>query len=223
MTGRASRFECTWFISSSPEGHAHRSGSDRPSEAYLRRAVRTLGQRGSRVHADRGASGHLAISASVRLLVSGLYETYWQTACTFQAALPVVPERDKFYPRQPQLVPRRFVNMGASHRDVAGLCCRPTARLGRLSRERKRLLDSFPFFTQAVFGRVYSRHKGTACQLRVPRSWFLFYLSAASAGTKPGSSFTVLSSAWPPPMNPYPGVDSRRLLRRLRTFLSRPI
>jgi hypothetical protein len=74
-----------------------------------------------------------------------LHETYWQTAGTFRAALPVVPERDKFYPREPQLVPRRVMNMGPVI-DLLQALLPPTARLGRLPDERRRILDSLPFF-----------------------------------------------------------------------------
>ncbi|MGB6836120.1 MAG: hypothetical protein WBF66_00265 [Dehalococcoidia bacterium] len=78
-------------------------------------------------------------------LPAGHKETWWQTAGTFHAPLTVVSQRDKFFPREPQLALRHVNDMGR----VRGLLehlLPPTARLDRLSEHRRRILDSLPFF-----------------------------------------------------------------------------
>jgi len=144
-----------------------------------------------------------------------LHETYWQTAGTFQAALGVVPERDKFYPREPQLVPRRVMNMWPVTQLLQALLP-PTARLGRLSDERRRILDSLPFF-------ILGCSAGYTADIRARLVNFvtafevLFNLGRFRRD-KAGPFARCVVECLTPALNRCAAVDSKKLLRRLSTF-----
>ena len=217
MTGRASGFrECTWFILRHPKAMRTEEGLIAHQRLISAVQFALLDSEGRESTLTAEQVDTWLFQHQYDSSFPGLHETYWQTAGTFQAALPVVPERDKFYPRQPQLVPRRVVNMGPLIELLQALLP-PTARLGRLSRERRRLLDSLPFFILGVFGRVYGRHKGTACQLR-DRVRGSVQSFGRFRRDKAGQFVRCVFECLAPPLNRFPGVDSRRLLRRLRTF-----
>lgn len=137
--------ECTWFILRHPKATPTEEGllAHRRLISAVQFALLDSEGRDSTLTAEQAdvwLFEHLYDSS-----FPGLRETYWQTAGAFHAALPVVPERDKFYPREPQLVPRRVVNMNPVVDLLERLLPR-TARLARLSQERRRILDSLPFF-----------------------------------------------------------------------------
>lgn len=96
-------------------------------------------------------SGLTAEQANVWLFQQGYAspaldeQGWWQTVTTFHAGLDVFPQHDKFYPRQPQLAPRHVTDI-TRVRELLARLLPPTARLGHLSQERRRILDSLPFF-----------------------------------------------------------------------------
>jgi hypothetical protein len=207
--------ECTWFILRHPKGMRTEEGliAHQRLISAVQFALLDSEGRESTLTAERVDTWlfeHLYDSS-----FPGLHETYWQTAGMFRAALPVVPERDKFYPRQPQLVPRRVVNMGPVIQLLHALLP-PTARLGRLSCERRRLLDSLPFFimgcsaSHTVDIRVRIVNLVTAFEILLSLGQF--------RRDKAGPFGRRLAQCVRPAFDGFAYPDRARMVRRLRAF-----
>jgi hypothetical protein len=207
--------ECTWFILRHPKAVPTEEGLIAHHRLISALQFALLDSEGrestlTAEQADVWLFQHLYDSS-----LPDLHETYWQTAGTFHAALDVVPERHRFYPREPQLVPRRVMNMGPLIELLHALLP-PTARLGRLSRERRRLLDSLPFF-------VLGCSAGYTVDIRARLVNFvtgfevLFNLGRFRRD-KAGQFVRCVLECLAPPLHRFPGADSRTLLKRLRTF-----
>ena len=207
--------ECTWFILRHPKAMRTEEGliAHQRLIAAVQFALLDSEGRESTLTAeqvDTWLFQHLYDSS-----FPGLHETYWQTAGTLRAALPVVPERDKFYPRQPQLVSRRVVNMGPVIELLHALLP-PTARLGRLSDERGRILDSLPFF---VMGCSASHTVDIRVRIVNLVTAFEILLSLGQFRRDKAGPFGRRVAQWVrPAFDGFAYRDSERMLRRLKAF-----